>query len=191
MKLAAWRLSAAFIAAATLIANTDAGACSCADPPPAKLLEKASFVIRGIVLEREAPSPRPHVVDGDTLATMITSSLDMVRYRMQVTAVWKGEVADDETVYSRNGSASCGLPLAVGDECLLFLRPHDGQLSSPIPEKPLWAGNPEFPAKTFGLCDGSSLIEHKGTRVEHAAKMLAFLGAPLRTIEASKPDSTR
>lgn len=101
------------VVAAMLIGDSNAAAaCSCFHRPPAELLEKASYVIRGI-------GPLP----------------------------WPPEWA--------------------------------------------WAGDPEFPARTFGQCDGSSLVEYRGLKVEQAVKMLAFLGEPIRTIEVSKPDSTR
>jgi hypothetical protein len=193
VKLAARALGYVPLVVVTMLITDSkiAAACSCFHSPPAERLEKASFVIRGIVLEREVPPPRAWIVNGDTLAVNHSTSLDMVRYRVQVSAVWKGDVAEEETVYSRR--LACGLPLSVGDECLLFLRLHEAPYPGPLPWPPewTWAGDPEFPARTFGQCDGSSLVEYRGHKVEQAAKMLAFLGEPIRTIEVSKPDSTR
>lgn len=193
MKLAARKFGCVslFVVAVLVADSNAAAACSCLHRPPEELFESASFVIRGIVLEREVPPPRAWIVNGDTLAVNHSTSLDMVRYRIQVSAVWKGDVAEEETVYSRR--LACGLPLSVGDKCLLFLRLHEAPYPGPLPWPPewAWAGDPEFPARTFGQCDGSSLVEYRGRKVEQAAKMLAFLGEPIRTIEASKPDSTR
>ena len=176
MRLMVKRLAAA---ASVVVAIANSGmvlACTCARRPPAELLERASFVVQAVVVDREAPSARRVVFRGDTMA--VTSSLDMARYRLAVVAVWKGEVENEETAYSRRDSDACGLPLKMRKEYLLFLRPHDGVLKSPagVLPKPIWAGAPEFPAKTFGLCNGSCGIER-------AAEMLEFLGQPMQTFE--------
>ncbi|WP_258394598.1 hypothetical protein [Paenibacillus sp. MDMC362] len=109
-------------------------ACSCAGPPTVEEgLERSAAVFAGKVTKLVSPK-----------AKLVMSSADPVHVRLEVTEVWKGELAGMTQLTTAVSSASCGYDqFAVGSEFLVFASAESGQLRT-------------------GMCDGTKLLSTAG-----------------------------
>ena len=141
---------------ASSVLSSVAHGCQCLPCSVEDSYGQAEIVFRGVVVERVAPEARPMEIRGESM--MVTSGGDMVRYTIRVSNSWKCETSELEVVYSARDGAACGVELVVGDEYLFFcdlFRHVDYQQMSFDRE---WAGDPEFPVKTTGMCSGTKPI---------------------------------
>ncbi|WP_199621981.1 hypothetical protein [Paenibacillus alkalitolerans] len=77
---------------------SEAGACSCAEPPPiAEDVERKTAVFTGTVLEIELPRQG-----------LVRSTADSVQVLFEVDAAWKGVDATQVVVHTARSSDSCG-----------------------------------------------------------------------------------
>jgi len=109
-----------------LIASAPApvDSCSCLSPPePLEAMKRSDYVLAGVVIDREALGPSPHVASGDTFW------IEKVRWEFSVTVVWKGPVQDTVYVYTTRSEASCGYEFEVGEHYLVY-----GQIIDKVPE---------------------------------------------------------
>jgi hypothetical protein len=108
----------------------DVFACSCAGPPTVEeSLERSAAIFAGEVTKLVGPKPR-----------LVMSSADPVQVTLEVTEVWKGELAGMTELTTAVSSSSCGYDqFAVGSEFLVFASAESGQLRT-------------------GMCDGTKLL---------------------------------
>ncbi|WP_339268194.1 hypothetical protein NYE54_29920 [Paenibacillus sp. FSL K6-1330] len=109
-------------------------ACSCAGPPTVEeSLERSAAIFAGKVTKLVGPKPK-----------LVMSSADPVHVMLEVTEVWKGELAGMTELTTAMSSASCGYDqFAVGSEFLVFASVESGQLRT-------------------GMCDGTKLLSTAG-----------------------------
>ncbi|WP_259445145.1 hypothetical protein [Paenibacillus lautus] len=109
-------------------------ACSCAGPPTVEEgLERSAAVFAGKVTKLVGPK-----------AKLVMSSADPVHVMLEVTEVWKGELAGMTQLTTAVSSASCGYDqFAVGSEFMVFASAESGQLRT-------------------GMCDGTKLLSTAG-----------------------------
>ncbi|PJN48649.1 hypothetical protein PAEVO_63770 [Paenibacillus sp. GM2FR] len=129
---------------------TDVFACSCAGPPTVEeSLERSAAIFAGKVTKLVGPKPK-----------LMMSSADPVQVTLEVSEVWKGELAGMTELTTAVSSASCGYDqFAVGSEFLVFASAESGQLRT-------------------GMCDGTKLLSTAG-------KELTELGAGYPPDDAS------
>jgi hypothetical protein len=106
---------------ATVLSVPVTRACTCGSlPTPIQSLEKSDIVVSGYVTS--ITHSLPTTVRGpDGREGQVTSSADLRRWDIAVTAVWKGDAGDTLQVYSAMGS-SCGYEFTVGKEYLIYGR---------------------------------------------------------------------
>lgn len=142
-----------------LLAAGSVAACSCAQLTDDEALAEADVAFVGTLQEIRVPDN-----------VMTWSSDDPVRFVFAVTAVYKGEAFEQQSVVTSRDGAGCGLEVSVGQTALVFGRSEgpgleDGEVTSnlcsgtrslgglPIPES---FGTPDAPAA------GSSAIGTDG-----------------------------
>ncbi len=121
-------------------------ACSCVQwSGPAPALGRSTAVFQGRVTAVET--------------YRVGTGYQGVRATLQVTTVWKGEVARETLVFTGNGGGDCGYPFQQGESYLIYAFTSGG-------------GDPQyFPAGNFttGTCNGTKPLAQAG-------EDLAFLG---------------
>lgn len=103
------------------VAPAEAGACSCAMPPPVEeSVAQATAVFAGKVTAIEEPPPRT-----------VMSSADPVRVTFEVDRVWKGVDTPKVVVSTALSSASCGYEwFEVDREYVVFAGGAGGELQT-------------------------------------------------------------
>ena len=114
MGFRSWILAVVFL----LGASFAAAACSCAPPPDIdQALESADAVFAGRVIAMEL------VPDADPA---IGVSMEHLRVTIAVHSAWKGEIAEQATVYTAFTCCVCGFRFEIGEEYLVYAYGQDG-----------------------------------------------------------------
>jgi len=100
-----------------LLAAGSVAACSCAPLTDDEALAEADVAFVGTLQEIRIP---------DNVVSW--SSDDPVRFVFAVTAVYKGEAFEQQSVVTSRDGASCGLEVAVGQTALVFARTEGSRL---------------------------------------------------------------
>jgi hypothetical protein len=109
---------------------TCAYACSCVPPgSPAEELGRSDAVFLGKVVDVKTPSGP------------ITSSADSTSATLEISTVWKGQVAQTITLTTPGSSASCGVTFEQGKEYVVYAQVSDGVLSTTLCSRTRPAGD--------------------------------------------------
>ena len=134
-----------------------ASSCSCLkESDPVKAFERAELVITGKIVDSKTEFPCWIVSRGDTLG--MTGC--MVRWTIEVSQIWKGEISDSVYVYASGHSSNCGFWFKTGRDYLIYGRIGEQRPDTGLDTWPTWT---DFPVYITSSCERTTMIETETT----------------------------